>query len=106
MHFDDLISTGLAKSLGRYLWHSKGILFLMLLTFISALGCVWLTHSTRLLIVEKGKLAFQVQRLDHEWVNLTLEETTLMDKNRISHIAHQNLQMQSIQPNQEILVTE
>lgn len=101
-----LFSPELARLIGASLFQAKFFLLLMLLTFFTGLATVWITHQTRLLIVEKGKLAFQVQTLDHELIHLTLEETTLMDKKRISRIVNHSLNMQAVTRSQEVLIEE
>ncbi len=89
------------------LWqNNRTLLLLTFLLFVTMLGTVWLTYNTRLLIVEKGKLSFEQQSLEHEFVHLTLEETTLMDKTRIAQISREKLGMQSVAHEQEILLRE
>ncbi|MDG6897731.1 hypothetical protein A6A19_07005 [Actinobacillus delphinicola] len=85
---------------------NKSVLFLTLLLFITGLATVWITHGTRLMIMEKGKLTFQNQSLAHEAVNLTLEETTLSDKSRVEDIAQNYLHMQPVKHTQEVLLME
>ncbi len=82
----------------------KFVLLLTLLLFITGLGSVWITHNTRLLIIEKDNLSFQLQSLENEAVNLTLEETTLSDKSRIESIATNNLHMQPIAHSQRVFM--
>lgn len=84
----------------------KGRIILLLMLFITMLSIVYVTYQTRLLIIKKNDLNFQIQRLDQEEINLKVEETTLMHKNHIEYMAKDVLKMQDIDVNQEILLRE
>lgn len=93
----------MAKDICR---NGKCLFFLIFLLFITMMGIVYLTHTTREFIKQKGILGLQSQTLIHEAINLTLEETTLMDKSRVRNLAQLHLQMKPVERSQEILVSE
>lgn len=84
---------------------NKIVIVLLLAIVISAIGTVWLTHQTRLLVSEKGELIFQKQALENEYLNLQLEETTMSDKVIIEAKAI-TLGMKPISSAQEIIVEQ
>ncbi|MDO4430853.1 MAG: cell division protein FtsL [Lonepinella koalarum] len=84
---------------------NKLVIVLLLAIVVSAIGTVWLTHQTRLLVAEKGELIFQKQALENEYLNLQLEETTMGDKVKIEARAVA-LGMQPISSQQEIIIEQ
>lgn len=84
---------------------NKLVILLLLAIVASALGTVWLTHQTRMLVSEKGELIFQKQALENEYLNLQLEETTMSDKVIIEAKAI-TLGMKPISSDQEIIVEQ
>lgn len=85
--------------------NNKVLLLLLFLVLLSALSTIWITHHTRLLITEKGNLVIQQQALDNEFVNLTLEENTYSHNVIIEKKANA-LGMQTVKPEQEVLILE
>lgn len=85
---------------------NKTVIALILLIAVTAVGTVWITHQTRLLVAEKGELVFEKQALENEYVNLKLEETTLSDNTRIEAIATVRLGMSRVKPEQEVVILE
>lgn len=84
---------------------NKIVIVLLLAIVISAIGTVWLTHQTRLLVSEKGELIFQKQALENEYLNLQLEETTMSDKVIIEAKAI-TLGLKPISSDQEVIVEQ
>ena len=84
---------------------NKLVLILLFAITASALGTVWITHQTRVLVAEKGELVLQHQALENEFLNLKLEEATLSDNTRIEAIAKQ-LGMQRATSEQEVVILE
>ncbi len=85
---------------------NKTVVVLIFLIAVTAVSTVWVTHQTRMLVAEKGELVFEKQALENEYVNLKLEETTLSDDGRIKGIASTDLGMQSVTPEQEVVIVE
>lgn len=85
---------------------NKTLIILVILVIVTALGTVWITHQTRLLIAEKGNLIIENQSLENEYLNLTLEEATQSLSSRIENIATQNLKMKRVPVEQEVLIVE
>ncbi len=85
---------------------NKLAVFLLLMIVITAVGTVWITHQTRMLISEKGELVFAKQALENEYLNLKLEETTQSDNTRIENIATQQLGMKRVEGDQEVVILE
>lgn len=84
---------------------NKIVIALLVMIVVTALGTVWLTHQTRILVAEKGQLMIAHQALENEFLNLKLEEATQSDNTRIEAIARQ-LGMKPVQPEQEVLIVE
>ena len=84
----------------------KLLIVLLISLLLTAIFTVWFTYSTRLLIIEKNQLQVQRQALENEAINLKLEETIFLDKTRIENLAKQKLNMQQIDPKEEVLVYE
>ncbi|MFD0965635.1 cell division protein FtsL [Seminibacterium arietis] len=81
-------------------------ILLLIAVVVTALGTIWLTNSTRVLVSEKNDLVLQYQALENEFRNLQLEEITQSDNTRIEAIATGKLQMKKIAPEQEVLILE
>lgn len=91
--FSDLIS------------HNKVALLLLLLVIGTGLGTVWITHSTRLLTSERGKLLESVQKLENRFVHLHLEENSKSQKTRIEAVA-KKFGLAPISKEQEVILVE
>ncbi|MDG2915876.1 cell division protein FtsL [Bisgaard Taxon 10/6] len=85
---------------------NKTVIALILAITCTAIGTVWITHQTRMLVAEKGELVFEKQALENEFVNLKLEETTLSDNTRIEAISTVKLGMKRVEPEQEVVILE
>ncbi len=86
--------------------NNKVLLALLIAIVITALGTVWITHQTRLLIAEKGELVFEKQALENEYLNFKLEETTQSDNTRIEAIATSKLGMEQVHSEREVILVE
>ncbi|HBO38395.1 MAG TPA: cell division protein FtsL [Pasteurellaceae bacterium] len=85
---------------------NKLVVFLLLIIVVTAVGTVWITHQTRMLVSEKGELTFTKQALENEYLNLKLEETTQSDNTRIEAIATLKLGMKRVESEQEVVILE
>lgn len=68
---------------------NKTLIALLFLIVMTALGTIWITHQTRILVAENGQLVLEHQALENEYLNLKLEEATQSDNTRIEAIARQ-----------------
>ncbi|HDR1427956.1 TPA: cell division protein FtsL [Pasteurella multocida] len=86
---------------------NKTLIALLFLIVMTALGTIWITHQTRILVAENGQLVLEHQALENEYLNLKLEEATQSDNTRIEAIARQ-LGMKRVEPEQEqeVLILE
>ena len=96
----------LTKEIGLDLWRHKWHMLLALLTLGSAMAVILVTHSTRQLTSEYNELMAEQDRLDIEWRNLLLEQSTLMEHSRIEVLARNKLGMSRPAPSEEKLVTK
>ncbi len=60
-------------------------LILLFLILFTSMGVVFTTYNTRLAIAEKDKTLVAREKLDDEWRNLLLEETSLADSSRVEN---------------------
>lgn len=78
------------------------LLFLMVIG--SAMAVIYVSHSHRLLTIERDQLLSQRDDIDIEWRHLQIEQNTLTEHNRVERIAQQRLGMVRPEPEQEVLV--
>lgn len=78
------------------------LLFLMVIG--SAMVVIYVSHSHRLLTIERDQLLSQRDDIDIEWRHLQIEQNTLTEHNRVERIAQQRLGMVRPEPEQEVLV--
>lgn len=83
--------------------HNKVALMLLVGVIISALSTVWITHQTRLLTAEQGKLTAANQKLENHYIHLQLEENSQSQKWRVEAVA-EKLQLQSVKKEQEVIL--
>jgi cell division protein FtsL len=69
------------------------VLVLGVLSVVSALAVVYTTHMSRKLFVETLALQQSQDRLDVEWGQLLLEQSTWATHSRLEHIASSRLGM-------------
>lgn len=96
----------LTREVGRDLWRYKWQLILAIVTVISAMAVIVVTHSTRQKTSEYNQLMAEQDKLDIEWRNLLLEQNTLMEHSRIEALARGKLDMQRPEPSKEKLVRQ
>lgn len=63
------------------------------LLLLSAVAVIWSKHQSRSLFVELQKLETERDRLDTEWGQLRLEQSTSATYGRIEKMAHDELGM-------------
>ncbi|WP_373779139.1 cell division protein FtsL [Glaesserella sp.] len=85
--------------------HNKVALILLVGVIVSAIATIWLTHHTRLLTAEQGKLAQIHQKLESQYIHLQLEENSRSQKSRIEAVA-EKFGLQPVQKSQEIILVE
>jgi cell division protein FtsL len=61
--------------------------------FLSALLVIWVRHEHRLTFIALQKTEQQRDKLDHDWEQLLLEQSTWLQPQRIEQIAKEKLQM-------------
>ncbi|EFP94693.1 cell division protein FtsL [Vibrio caribbeanicus] len=99
-------SDNLAKMIVLDIWESGRIpLILLVLIFSTAMGVVFMTHHTRQSITEKDHALIERERLDNEWRNLLLEETSLAEHSRVQSIAKQELEMKRPDSDKEVVIS-
>ncbi|WP_411751816.1 cell division protein FtsL [Serratia sp. (in: enterobacteria)] len=91
---------------GDLLRNGKIPLILMIAALVSAVFVVTTAHRTRLLTAEREQLVLERDALDIEWRNLILEENALGDHSRVERTATEKLQMQHVDPSQEIIIVK
>jgi cell division protein FtsL len=96
----------LTKEIGLDLWRHKWRMLLAVTTLGSAMAVVLVTHGTRQLTSEYNELMAEQDRLDIEWRNLLLEQSTLMEHSRIEALARNKLGMSRPAPSEEKLVSK
>ncbi|MBL4828811.1 MAG: cell division protein FtsL [Aliivibrio sp.] len=95
----------LASSIFRDLFGIGRLQLILLMTiFISAIGVVLVTHSTRQLVVERNNLYQEKDDFDNEWRNLILEETALSEHSRVQQRAINELNMKRPDSDKEVIV--
>ncbi|RPE86418.1 cell division protein FtsL [Vespertiliibacter pulmonis] len=85
--------------------HNKVAIILLVLIVISALGTIWITHQTRLLVADQGKLIAANQKLENQYIHLQLEENSQSQKWRIESVA-EKLQLQAVKKEQEVILVK
>ncbi len=85
--------------------HNKVALILLIGVVASAIATIWITHQTRLLTAEQGKLVQMHQKLESQYIHLQLEENSKSQKSRIEAIA-EKFGLQPVKKEQEIILVE
>lgn len=80
------------------------LVLLFLLVIASAMAVIYVSHSHRLLTIERDQLLSQRDDIDIEWRHLQIEQNTLTEHNRVERIAQQRLGMVRPEPEQEVLI--
>jgi cell division protein FtsL len=66
---------------------------LISLCFLSALLVIWVRHEHRLTFIALQQTEQQRDKLEHDWEQLLLEQSTWLQPQRIEQIAKEKLQM-------------
>ncbi|AFU19565.1 cell division protein FtsL [Actinobacillus equuli subsp. equuli] len=85
--------------------HNKVALILLIATVLTAIGTIWITHQTRLLTAEQGKLVQQNRKLENQYIHLQLEENAKSQKSRVEAAAA-SFGLQQIKKEQEVILVE
>ncbi|WP_150539868.1 cell division protein FtsL [Actinobacillus vicugnae] len=85
--------------------NNKVALILMIATVLTAIGTIWITHQTRLLTAEQGKLVQQNRKLENQYIHLQLEEHAKSQKSRVEAAAA-SFGLQQIKKEQEVILVE
>ncbi|SDB17960.1 cell division protein FtsL [Pseudidiomarina indica] len=80
------------------------LVLLFLMVIASAMAVIYVSHSHRLLTIERDQLLSQRDDIDIEWRHLQIEQNTLTEHNRVERIAQQRLGMVRPEPEQEVLI--
>ncbi len=78
---------------------------LWLAVLVSAVAVVDSRHQARMLFVELERLAAERDRLNIEWGQLQLEQSTQSNHGRVERVASEKLRMELPQPDDVELVT-
>lgn len=85
--------------------HNKVAIFLLVAVVLTAIGVIWITHQTRLLTAEQGKLITANTKLDNQYIHLQLEENERGRKTRVEAAA-KSFGLQPIKKEQEVILVE
>lgn len=80
------------------------LVVLFVAVIASALAVIYVSHSHRLLTIERDNLLSQRDDIDIEWRHLQIEQNTLTEHIRVERIAQQQLDMVRPEADQEVLV--
>jgi cell division protein FtsL len=81
------------------------LLVLLFLAVVgSALAVIYVSHSHRLLTMERDELLSERDAIDIEWRHLQIEQNTLTEHSRVERIAQQRLNMVRPERDHEVLV--
>ncbi|MCB1888424.1 MAG: cell division protein FtsL [Rhodocyclaceae bacterium] len=79
-------------------------IFLVMLVVLSALGVVSAQHESRKLVTAYEHERETMQRLDVEWGQLQLEQSTWANHARVENVAREHLRMRVPDPSSILLV--
>jgi len=85
--------------------HNKVALVLIIAVVVTAIATIWITHQTRLLTAEQGKLIQAQRKLESNYINLQLEENAKSQKSRVEAAAS-SFGLQSIKKEQEVILVK
>jgi cell division protein FtsL len=80
------------------------VFVLVLAVIASSVGVVYAKHEGRKLFVELQALGYEKDRMDVEWGQLQLEQSTLTTQGQVEHAAHTRLGMISPAPDQMVML--
>jgi len=81
-------------------------LLLALAVILSSLGVVYAKHEGRKQFVELQALGYEKDRMDVEWGQLQLEQSTLTTQGQIEHAARSRLGMIIPAPDQTVFLKQ
>ena len=80
------------------------VFLLVLGVIVSCIGVVYARHEGRKQFVELQTLGYEKDRMDVEWGQLQLEQSTLTTQGQIEHAARSRLGMVSPAPEQMVIL--
>jgi cell division protein FtsL len=80
------------------------VFLLVLGVIVSCIGVVYARHEGRKQFVELQALGYEKDRMDVEWGQLELEQSTLTTQGQIEHAARSRLGMVSPAPDQMVIL--
>ncbi len=80
------------------------VFLLVLAVIVSSLGVVYAKHEGRKQFVELQALGYEKDRMDVEWGQLQLEQSTLTTQGQVEHAARSRLGMISPAPDQVMIL--
>lgn len=79
-------------------------IILIVLCFISALWVIWVRHEHRLAFIALQQIEQQRDKLEHDWEQLLLEQSTWLQPQRIEQLAKEKLQMRLPEPDKIVFL--
>jgi cell division protein FtsL len=80
------------------------VVLLVLGVIVSCIGVVYAKHEGRKQFVELQALVYEQDRMDVEWGQLQLEQSTLTTQGQVEHAARTRLGMISPAPDQMVIL--
>jgi cell division protein FtsL len=80
------------------------VFLLVLGVIVSCIGVVYARHEGRKQFVELQALVYEKDRMDVEWGQLQLEQSTLTTQGQVEHAARSRLGMISPAPDQMVIL--
>jgi cell division protein FtsL len=80
------------------------VFLLVMGVIVSCLGVVYAKHEGRKQFVELQALVYEQDRMDVEWGQLQLEQSTLTTQGQVEHAARSRLGMISPAPDQVVIL--
>lgn len=85
--------------------HNKVAMLLLIGVLASSIATIWITHQTRLLVAEQGKLVQAQQKLENQYIHLRLEENAKSHKSRIEAVA-EKFGLHPVDKTQEVILVK
>ena len=79
-------------------------LILLLAVIVSSVGVVYARHQNRMLFIELQALGYEKDRMDVEWGQLQLEQSTLTTHGQVEQAARTRLRMINPVPDSFVIV--
>jgi len=97
-------ANGQSRAVSDQSWQTGFVVVLSLAVVLSALAVVYAKFQSRVLFVELQGLSKAQDRMDVEWGQLQLEQSTWAAHGRIERLAQQRLQMVMPEASQIVVV--